>query len=105
MSLNNRITERRKSLGLTKAELAKRSGITPAAVCNIENGSRLPMLPVASKLADTLAVSIDFLAGRSDSLDIVVPSKATQAFFKEFQTLSKEDQDFIRSTIEHLKKR
>lgn len=103
--LKQRITERRKALGITQAELAHRSKLSPATISQIESGTRLPMLPVLQKIADTLAVSMDYLAGRSDSPDIAAPTTMDEAqtFFRDFQTLSQDDQDFIRKSVEHLK--
>lgn len=103
--LKQRITGRRKALGLTQAELASRSGLSPAAISQIENGTRMPMLPVLQKIADTLAVSMDYLAGRSNTPDIAAPTVADkeQTFFRDFQTLSPNDQEFIRKSIEFLK--
>lgn len=97
--------EKRRDLGLTQAELAQRSGLSPAAISQIESGARVPMLPVLQKIADTLAVSMDYLAGRSDSPDIAAPTNRdeVQTFFRDFQQLSPSDQEFIRKSIEHLK--
>lgn len=103
--LKERISERRRALGITQAELADRSGLSPSAISQIESGARLPMLPVLQKIADTLAVSMDYLAGRSESPDIAAPANRDegQTFFREFQKLSQGDQEFIRKSIEHLK--
>jgi len=105
--LKHRITERRKALGITQAELANRSGLSPAAISQIESGARLPMLPVLQKIADTLAVSMDYLAGRSNSPDIAAPTETNdaQTFFRDFQTLSQNDQEFIRKSVEYLKEK
>lgn len=106
-TLRQRITELRRAMGITQCELARRSKLTPAAISQIESGIRLPMLSVFAKIADTLAVSMDYLVGRSESPEINSPTKSTEdeTFYREFELLSKVDQDFVRATVEHLKTR
>jgi DNA-binding XRE family transcriptional regulator len=52
--LNARIRARRSQLGLTGAELAQRSGISPSYVSLIESGAKVPDDDVAAQLARTL---------------------------------------------------
>ena len=54
----------RAKLGLSQAELAKKSGVSKPAVSNIERGRNAPSLQVMTKLADVLGCSLDELAGR-----------------------------------------
>jgi len=105
--LRDRIIERRKDMGLTQAQLAERAQITPAAISQIESGLRTPMLPILQKLARELVCSLDYLAGVSDNPDVSTPKEgdAAQTFFREFQKLSKRDQEFIKQNIEFLKKK
>lgn len=44
--------------------LSNRTGISPAALCQYENGGRMPILPQLIRLADALEVSLDELVGR-----------------------------------------
>jgi transcriptional regulator with XRE-family HTH domain len=56
---SNRLTNRRKELGLSGAELARRVGITPAHLHDIESGRiTAPGVHVALRLAETLSVDI-----------------------------------------------
>lgn len=48
----------REVLGLTMDELAKRAGVTPAAVCQIENGQRDPQLTTAILIAKGLGAKL-----------------------------------------------
>lgn len=48
--------------GMTATELAERSGITRQMVSNYVNGSAIPGLSTACKLASALGVSVDDLA-------------------------------------------
>ena len=49
---------------LSQAELARRVGISVAALALIEQGEREPRLSVALKIAEVLGVTIDELTGR-----------------------------------------
>ncbi|MEY4246321.1 MAG: hypothetical protein RLZZ245_3906 [Verrucomicrobiota bacterium] len=64
--LVRRLVESRESLRWTQADLAKATGLQPAAISHFECGQRLPSLPNAVKLADALRVSLDWLTGRND---------------------------------------
>jgi transcriptional regulator with XRE-family HTH domain len=59
--LGANISGLRQGAGLSEVELAKRSGITRAAVVYFEAGRHIPSLVVALKLAGSLDVSIDRL--------------------------------------------
>jgi len=105
--LKQRITEKRIAVGITQAELARRSHLTPSAISQIENGSRFPTLPTLYKIADALNVSLDYLIGRSNSSEIEFPviSTGMQDFLNDFKLLSPEDQNFIKENIKFLKER
>ncbi len=53
----------REFLGLTIAELAKRSKLTQAAISQIENGKRIPTLTSVIKLANGLGMKLSRLLG------------------------------------------
>jgi len=58
-----RVKTMRSELGISQAELARRSGLTPSAICLIEKEGRDIAVSSARKLAAALEVSIDYLAG------------------------------------------
>jgi transcriptional regulator with XRE-family HTH domain len=58
------VIEARERLGLNRSELARRAGLTTAALWGIEHGERIPSAPSLLKLADALDVSTDWLLGR-----------------------------------------
>ncbi|MEZ4392479.1 MAG: helix-turn-helix domain-containing protein [Polyangiales bacterium] len=61
-----RLRERRAALGITQAELARRSGISQEAISRIENGRiRGLMQPTQDALADALETSVSWLRGGS----------------------------------------
>ena len=59
--LINRIKERRTELGLTKAELAERVGVTRKTVNTVENSVFTPSTILALKLAESLDLSVEQL--------------------------------------------
>lgn len=64
MTIGKNIQEVRESQNLTQAETAERVGITQAALCQIERGTRNPSLQVAAGLAEVLGCKIErFLEG------------------------------------------
>lgn len=62
-SVGERVKKVRFNLGLSKSQLAKSSGLTPAAISKIEKGDSDIVLSTAKNLAKSLGVSIDYLAG------------------------------------------
>ena len=59
--MENGIRERRKELGLSQEELAKRCGVTRQTVNAIENNKYDPTLALAFALAWELGLSVDEL--------------------------------------------
>ena len=49
---------------LTQQQVATATGITTSALCNYENGERMPTLQTLSRLADFYGTSLDKLMGR-----------------------------------------
>lgn len=59
-----RLLARRLALGLTRRELAEKSNVPERTIVRYENGEiSSPSLDAARKLAEVLAVSLDWLAG------------------------------------------
>lgn len=58
------IRARRGELGITQSELAKKAGVTRAAMCRYESGERVPTLDTAVRLSRALGINLDQLAGR-----------------------------------------
>ena len=59
--MENGIRERRKELGLSQEELAKRCGVTRQTVNAIENNKYDPTLALAFALAGVLGLTVDEL--------------------------------------------
>lgn len=64
MTVGRNIQAVREGRGLTQVETAEKVGITQAALCQIERGTRNPSLQVAARLAEVLGCRIErFLEG------------------------------------------
>ena len=64
------LKELRESRGMTQQDVADAIHVTRGAVCQWENGARLPSLATALMLADLFQVSLDTLMGRGSSDEI-----------------------------------
>ena len=62
----DRLRQTREARGWSQSDLAKKSGLQPAAVSHFETGHRSPSFDNLRKLSDALTVSIDYLLGRID---------------------------------------
>ena len=102
---SSRLREIREKHEWSQAELARKAGITPAAVNQFEKGSRMPNLPILRKLAITLKVSIDYLAGKSDQENEVQVQGEWQEFYRGFKDLSEKDRDLLKAQMEILKEK
>ncbi len=80
-SFNTLIPERLKSarekLKLSKAEAARRTGLTAASYVRYENGDRSPSPQVLQSIAEKLGTSVAYLSGKTDDIspDIISISK------------------------------
>lgn len=103
--VKDRILKERKSQGLSQIELSKRAKITPAALSQIEKGSRVPSIPVLYRISDALGVTLDFLVGSANTSELhdLLQNEEVKTFYKGFQGLSQEDKDTIIKNIEFLK--
>lgn len=103
--LRKRISERRKKLRLSQAELASKANVTPAAISQIEKeGGRVPSIPVIHRIAQVLGVSIDYLAGKTESPEFedMIHNDDTRAFFRGYQSLDERDKETVKKYLEFL---
>ncbi len=54
---------------LKQTEVAERLGISISTYCRYEYGEREPVASVLIRIADFYGVSIDYLVGRTDTVD------------------------------------
>jgi len=60
------IIRRRKMLGLTQLEVAKRAGLTQPAVARLENDAQIPRMDTLQKIAIALGLRLEFVAIEND---------------------------------------
>ena len=65
-SFSNNIRTRREMLGMSQEELAKKVGVTQAAIWLYENGESTPKLAIAIALARALGITVEQLACGSE---------------------------------------
>lgn len=106
-SVGKRIKSKREDAGWNQTELAKRAGITPSALSQIESGDRFPSTVVVHKLAKALSTSVDYLLGDKTEEDLsdILQDKKVEVLFRTFKELSKKDREFILRQIDALKPR
>ena len=86
---------------LSLAALAKRTGLSPSAICHFENGRRLPNLANLCRLAEGLQVTTDYLSGRSDMLN---PGITTNRLIEITSKMSLKNLQLILKIAELLNK-
>jgi transcriptional regulator with XRE-family HTH domain len=103
--LRKRITETRENHGMNQAELAEKASVTPAAISQIEKGTRVPTIPVLHRIANVLGVSLDYLTGKTDTSELqdLLQHDDFVAFFRGFESLGSEDKEIIKKHIDFLK--
>ena len=80
---------------MTKAELARRSDLTPMAITNYESGARKPDMEVLKRLAAALDIRVsDFLSSGSDQLVF------SHGDFRKTSTLPALKQEYVRESVE-----
>jgi len=90
-TFGERLRRIREEKRMNQTDLAARTGFQPSAISHFESGRRSPSFDNLKKLADALAVTIDFLLGRES-----VPTTAgpvAEKLFRNFQKMTAEDQD------------
>ena len=68
-TMENKIREKRKELGFSQEQLAKRCGVVRQTVNAIENNKYDPTLTLAFQLAKELGITVDELFMHGQSID------------------------------------
>ena len=91
----------RESKGLSQSDLGKLTGLKPAAISHFETGPQKPSFDTLVKLADALSVSMDHLFDR----DTDRATTAIGKLLKNFERLSRKDQEVIQDMVQVLLKK
>ncbi|TWP25434.1 XRE family transcriptional regulator [Apibacter muscae] len=98
MGLGNRIISLRKVQKLSQGDLASKIGVHQNVLGRYERGEAKPSIEMASKIADCLGVSIDYLVGKIDvEIDKVILDKIIA-----IQKLPEEDKSHIMYSLDGL---
>jgi len=96
MSFGKRLLEARKNKGLSQEDIARYLGTKAPVVGRYERDEMKPSIEVASKLADLLDVSLDYLVGRTDTM----LDKITLNRILEVSAFHEDDKQHIFSVID-----
>lgn len=98
MTFGKKIATERKKKGYSQDELAKKVGTISVTIGRYERDEIKPSIDIASKLADALNISLDYLTGKTDiELDNSIIKRVV-----EIQNLPKEDKAHILYTLDGL---
>jgi transcriptional regulator with XRE-family HTH domain len=98
MSLGSRLTTIRKEHKISQSELAEKAGIHANVLGRYEREEATPSVDMASKIADVLGVSLDYLVGKTDvELDKTILDKVVS-----IQKLPEEDKNHIMYSLDGL---
>ena len=98
MGFSERIITLRKERKIAQGELASKVGIHPNILGRYERNETTPNIEMASKLADALGVSLDYLVGKTDvELDQSILDKVIS-----IQKLPEEDKHCIMYSLDGL---
>ncbi|MBO9594937.1 MAG: helix-turn-helix transcriptional regulator [Niabella sp.] len=89
----------RKEKKLSQADLGKLSGINGDIIGKYERDEMKPSIDTAKKLADALAVSLDYLVGDGD---LKILDKKTLQRLEDIEKLSEADKQNIFYTLDNL---
>lgn len=64
---SERLIQLRKDKGISQAAFAREIGVSPRTYQDYEYGNREPQVAIFARIADFGGVSLDYLAGRTDT--------------------------------------
>lgn len=95
MIIGIRLKELRTQLNLSQDELGTKVGVSKAAICEYEKGSRNPTLKIFIKLVNILQTEPNYLLGR----DLLISDEENEYKIK----ISKEDLNILNEIKENKK--
>ena len=98
MEFSSRLVLLRKQRKIAQNELAKMLGVHTNVLGRYERGETTPSIEIASKIADALGISLDYLAGKTDiELSTELLNKITT-----IQKLPEEDKKCIMYSLDGM---
>ena len=98
MSFGKKIFEVRKNKGISQAELAKVVGTKAPVIGRYEREEAKPSIEVATKIANALEVSLDYLVGNTN-LEI---DKSALKRIEDISKMGPDEKDTIYTVIDAL---
>ena len=102
MSLGQRIQERREELGITRAELARRLGVTSTAVANYEGGKNALREDLLLKLFQVLDVDPNYLYQDALMGQAFVCSVEEQSLVRKYRALATPGRQTLHAVADAL---
>jgi transcriptional regulator with XRE-family HTH domain len=91
MTFGENVAVARKKMGISQDELAKKVGTIAVTIGRYERNEIKPSIDIASKIADALGVSLDYLVGSADA----VLEKSLVKKIADIQKLPDEDKKCV----------
>lgn len=101
--ISSRIAAARITRGYTITGLAFAARLGPAQLCRYEAGAATPSIPILVRIATTLEVSLDYLAGVTD--EMASAGLAAEATLQALGRLQKGDTVLVDDIIRILERR
>ena len=101
MAIGDKILALRKQQGWSQQQLAKKVGTSGPIIGRYERGEMVPSVEVAKKLADTFAVTLDYLVDDTGKA-AEIKDKAMLQRIVEIEALEQEDKKTIVQVIDSL---
>jgi transcriptional regulator with XRE-family HTH domain len=98
MTFGEQVTSLRKAKSLSQNDLGKKVDTSGDIIGKYERNEVKPSIEVASKIADVLEVSLDFLLGKTS----VMMDKANMKRLQDIEALPDEDRSHIFYALDNL---
>ena len=98
MTLGQKITKIRKEKKLSQVDIASYVGVSRDTISKYERDDIVPSVENAKKIAQVLAVSLDYLVSKDDSLEVVDVDMLNR--MREIQRLSEDDKITVIKIID-----
>jgi transcriptional regulator with XRE-family HTH domain len=92
MKIGHKVAELRKEKGISRDELGKLVGTSGAVIGRYERDEITPSVEIASKMAEALEVSLDYLVGSSS---VIIKDKKMAYRLELLEKIRKEDRETI----------
>lgn len=104
MSFGAKLTELRLRQGESLQQVADAVGVSKTHIWSLERGtSKNPSLDLLKKLAEHFKVTVEYLAGTSQSSSL--DEEQAHQFFRDFKSLSEAERSVLMQTLEVFKRK